>query len=244
MRTINTICVLLAILLTVSLECSKQSWGGPLEEKLMSEFQSLYPESGQSRDATLKQIKELVDHKADVNVRNAKGDTLLITATLRGDLEMAKLLIQGGADVNLKSSEDGLTPLMVAVYNGDMKMIDLLLKNKADVNATNPGGQTALFMAIERGNLAATIILLKNGAEVNHQDPKSGLTPLLLASTLGDLAMTKVLVGAKADINNADAKGDTPLMIASASGDKELVSWLLEHGAKIDVKGGAKVLRR
>ena len=143
MKFAKTITVMLSLLLLFSVDSQRQSWGGPLEEKLIREFKALYPDPGQGSNSSLKEIKELVAQKANVNVRNPNGDTLLITATLSGDIEMAQILIQGGADVNLKSSKDGLTPLMIAAYNGDMEMIDLLLKNKADVNAANQEGQTA-----------------------------------------------------------------------------------------------------
>ena len=238
MTLTKTITVTLSLLLLVSIDCQRQSWGGPLEEKLMREFGALYPESSESGDLTFKKIKELVDQKADVNVRNAKGDTLLITAALAGDPEVAELLIKGGADVNLKSSKDGLTPLMIATYNGDMEIIDLLLNNKADVNAVNQEGQTALFLAVERGDLDVAKKLCEKGVDVNYRDPKQGLTALLLAASLGDLDMAQVLVGAKAKVDVADSDGNTPLMIASANDDAEMVNWLIAKGCRGQHKRG------
>jgi ankyrin repeat protein len=69
----------------------------------MKEFGALCPESNQTSESAIKEIKALLDQKADVNSRNPQADTFLITAALRQDLKMAKLLIQKGADVNRKA---------------------------------------------------------------------------------------------------------------------------------------------
>ena len=89
-----TIPVLLAVLIAFSMNAPNQCQAGALEEKLISEFGTLYPEGQQNIAPTLEKIKELLDQKVDVNTTNARGDTLLITAAVNGDLEMAKLLIQ------------------------------------------------------------------------------------------------------------------------------------------------------
>ena len=80
---------------------------------------------------------------------------------------MAKLLIQKGADVNLKNTKDGLTPLMVAAYNGDMEMVDLLLKSKADVNAADSKGNTPLMIASANDDAEMVKWSIENGAKVN-----------------------------------------------------------------------------
>ncbi len=145
--------VLLALLIAFSMNATNQCRAGALEEEFISEFGILYPEGQQNTAPTLAKIKALLDKKVDVNTTNARGDTLLISAAVNGDLEMVKLLVMRGANVNLKSENDEVTPLMAAAFNDDLNILDILLKSKADVKAMNKDGETVLLIAVG-GNTA------------------------------------------------------------------------------------------
>ena len=95
-----------------------------------------------------------------------------------------------------------------------------------------------LLQAVEGSDLDVAKKLCENGADVNYKDPKQGVTALLLAVSLGDLDMAKILVEAKAKVNVADSKGNTPLMIASANDDTEMVTLLIDKGADVNAKNG------
>jgi ankyrin repeat protein len=62
------------------------------------------------------------------------------------DLEMVKLLIDHGADVNQKNFR-GATPLMGAAVGTDPAVVKYLIEKGADVNARDPDGHTALMYA-------------------------------------------------------------------------------------------------
>lgn len=70
------------------------------------------------------------------------GHDLLVSATAKGNLKIAKLLLQNGAKVNSNTPSD--TPLHYAALRHDLKLIQLLLNKGADVNARNAVGETAL----------------------------------------------------------------------------------------------------
>lgn len=71
-------------------------------------------------------VKILLAFKADVNVKdNYQGNTALISAAKNGNAEIAKLLIEAGADVNL-ANNDGNTPLKYAEENGHTEIVELL----------------------------------------------------------------------------------------------------------------------
>lgn len=59
---------------------------------------------------------------------------------------MASLLIEAGADVNIKD-KDGKTPLMVAVLNNHEQLVQLLLDKGADATVKNEFGKGVLEMA-------------------------------------------------------------------------------------------------
>jgi len=91
-------------------------------------------------------------------------------------LEITKILIEHGADIN-KESVLG-TPLMNAVTNmWNVDIVELLLDAGADINQRDKDGRTALFYAYASGNDDFVSLLMKAGADVNVKD-KDGLTYL------------------------------------------------------------------
>ena len=103
-----------------------------------------------------------------------------------GDLELAKLFLKAGADVNI-ATKYGLTPLYIASQTGDLEIVEVLITSGADVNKThNPRGWTALHMASQNGHLETVKVLIASGGLVNEAD-KDGTTPLYIASRFGHL---------------------------------------------------------
>ena len=72
--------------------------------------------------------------------------TALIWASSRGHRETASLLLDRGADINLKNN-DGETALMEASSSGHTEIVSLLLDRGADVNVKDNDGGTALVRA-------------------------------------------------------------------------------------------------
>jgi ankyrin repeat protein len=96
-----------------------------------------------------------------VDQASAKGETALMMAAFRGQLDLARELIARGAQVN----RSGWTPLHYAATNGHVAMIEYLLTQKADINAPSPNETTPLMMAAMYGSEDAARALLKAGAD-------------------------------------------------------------------------------
>lgn len=102
----------------------------------------------------------------NVNLPNSKGETPLMLAAIKGQVDIAKVLIARGADVN----REGWTPLHYAVSapsdeGADLKMVALLIENHAYIDAASPNGTTPLMMAAQYGTRSAVQMLIKEGAD-------------------------------------------------------------------------------
>ena len=100
-------------------------------------------------------------------------DRGLILAAGRGHIEIVKLLLENGADVNSRT-KDGDTALIVASKAGHTNVVKLLLERGADVNAKNRNGRMALMGATNQGHLNVVKLLLERGADVNAKDEQIG----------------------------------------------------------------------
>lgn len=97
-------------------------------------------------------VRSLLAKKADPNVcaRNGYGIYPLHTAiTGKYDL-ISKLLIEGGADVNVVQNSN-VTPLHLAAEQGNIELIIILLENGADISVRTQAGTTASDIALQKG---------------------------------------------------------------------------------------------
>ena len=97
----------------------------------------------------------------DVNAVNASGETPLMMAALRGDLDWARRLIERGAKVH----QDGWSPLHYAATGPEPKIVVLLLDRGAPIDARSPNRSTPLMMAARYGAEANVDLLLARGAD-------------------------------------------------------------------------------
>jgi ankyrin repeat protein len=112
---------------------------------------------------------------------------LLHHAAENGDVEMARFLIQRGAQVDL-SSETVETPLCCAARSPNdaeaQAMCEFLLSQGADLHAANRFGDTPLHAGVTSGHWETSLFLLKKGADP-HRVNKANETPLDLSVTQG-----------------------------------------------------------
>lgn len=106
-------------------------------------------------------VRLLLDAGAPVN---HSGWTPLIYAAARNRLDIARLLIAKGADINA-AADNGTTALMMASREGQLPMLLLLMEHGANAKYVSPHGHSALSLAQERGLKEIEGVLRKAGVE-------------------------------------------------------------------------------
>lgn len=146
-------------------------------------------------------------------------------------LEIARLLIDRGADVNMKMKLTGETPIFFASHWG-REMIGLLIAKGADVRVSEIENRASPlhYAAIITEDPAIFQLFKDKNLAIDLRD-RFERTPLFWAARKGNLPAVKALVELGADVNAKDMAGWTPLHVAASRGHKEVLQFLLERGA-------------
>jgi len=198
--------------------------------------------------------KELIAHRADVNARSQVnnwerdvtaeprrkymplgGWTPLLFAAREGSLDVAKVLVDAGADVNLQDP-DLVSPVVTAIVNGHYDIAAYLVEKGADVNLADRWGRAALWAAVDM-----------------HIVPHSGRPDVVESTSVSSDTLLKTLLAKGADVNaqlvlfppyrsladrgsdNVMTIGATPLVRAAKAGDTGAVRLLLEKHADVNL---------
>ena len=124
----------------------------------------------------------------DVNRLNTAGESPLMIAALRGQLEWCKRLIARGAQVN----HDGWNALHYAASGPNLAVLELLLDKGANVEGRSPNGTTPLMMAARYGSEPNVDRLLAANAEIRATN-EQGLSAVDFAKLGGRESLRKRL---------------------------------------------------
>jgi ankyrin repeat protein len=124
--------------------------------------------------------------------------TPLLFATQANDVEIARLLLEAGADADL-SNRYGITPLWLAATNRNPELVALLLEHGAAASAALPHGETALMAAARAGDARSVELLLQAGADPNVREQSLGETALMWAAAEDHADVVRALVAGGAD---------------------------------------------
>ncbi|HVO89567.1 MAG TPA: ankyrin repeat domain-containing protein [Casimicrobiaceae bacterium] len=126
-----------------------------------------------ARNGSSGALDALLAAKAHVDARNRHGETALMLAALKGNLDMVKKLRARGASLDFP----GWTPLIYAATGGNDDVVGFLLDQGANIDATSPNGTSALMMAVREHKISTAELLVSRGANVNQRN-QSGATAL------------------------------------------------------------------
>ena len=143
-----------------------------------------------------------------------------------------ELLLDDGAPVNCRVTEDSSTPLHKACAGskpGHLEAVKLLLESNADVHALNKWRETPLLTAANHGQAGAVEHLLRAGADP-CKCTDTGWSPLSIAAYKGHDEVVKLLLEEGAPTEEADPTLSA-LLQAATKGLPDTVELLLRHGA-------------
>lgn len=159
-----------------------------------------------------KEFAELIINRSvDLDIKDNNGDTALILCAFHGYFDVAKLLVEKGADIE-STSKSKSTALISALTS---------------LNCTN------------HPHTKIVELLVNHGANINHKD-KEGRTALLMSSYYGHKEAAKLLINKGANLDIKNNYGNTALAIeverAIKDNKNEMIELLIEKGADVNIQ--------
>ena len=172
-----------------------------------------------ARTGEHEELATLLRQDLPANLRNERGDSLLMLACYHGHVETARVLLDHGADPELLN-DAGQTPLAGAAFKGDSAVVALLLERGAQVDAAGPNGKTALMIAAMFNRVGMMRMLIERGADPRLADA-AGMPIREAAAKMGAVEavdfLNKLLDGERGRGVSGGAAG-TPSPPAPSSG--------------------------
>ena len=149
----------------------------------------------------LASVRTLLSDGADVNAPQGDGMTALHWAARAANADLARLLLDAGADVDAATRIGAYTPLHLASEVGGAEVVGLLLEAGAEQTATTAdvGGATPLHLAAGAGEADAIRLLLAHGGDADVREARWGQTALMYAAARGREAAVRALLEGGAD---------------------------------------------
>ncbi|KAF3016531.1 hypothetical protein E8E14_011820 [Neopestalotiopsis sp. 37M] len=207
------------------------------------------------------QQSELDDHVNVIPLGEAHNEAF-ITAVGKGSIEITRLLLERGVDVNFRN-EFGQTALSEAIQNHHTAILELLLEKGADVNIPEHDDYTHLTSAVIRDRMGVAKLLIANGADLNFRNEtgqtalhyaarghrvrlerqpyitlhnETGETALHYSARVWNTDMVKMLILKGADLNIRNDTGETALYQAIGEGNMEMIELILANGVDLTNK--------
>lgn len=193
---------------------------------------------------------------AELDEPGRDGMSPLMWAAQANDLQIARLLLEAGADANL-GNRFGMTPLWLAATSSSPELVELLLLHGAGADVGLPHGETPLMAAARAGDAGSIELLLAAGADPNVAESSLGETALMWAAAENHPGAIRALVAGGADTSLASrvlnlkpmdwlqigmvstvlpVGGWPPLLFAARENARDAALALIEVGADPDIR--------
>ncbi|ELW47863.1 Ankyrin repeat and SOCS box protein 3 [Tupaia chinensis] len=197
-----------------------------------------------AREGNVKILRKLLKKGRSVDVSDNRGwmpiheaayhnsveclQMLIHAAVENGQINVVRLLLRHGANVNGSHSMCGWNSLHQASFQGNAEIIKLLLKKGANKEYQDDFGITPLFVAAQYGKLESLSMLISSGANVNCQASDKA-TPLFIAAQEGHTKCVELLLssGADPDLYCNEDNWQLPIHAAAQMGHTKILDLLI-----------------
>ncbi|XP_034027534.1 ankyrin repeat and SAM domain-containing protein 6-like [Thalassophryne amazonica] len=183
-------------------------------------------------------VRLLLEWGSDVNFsQKTTGWGALMATTLSGKVAVAQQLVERGAD------PDRVNVLSKTAFELAMELKQRDIKSYLD-SITTVRPQTDderrrpdVFSALKLGNSQLVKEILEEDPSQVNSSNQEGASPLMMAAVSGQLEVVQLMVEKKAEIDKQDGvHGWTALMQATYHGNKDIVKYLLNQGADVNLR--------
>ena len=191
-------------------------------------------------NANIQYLKTLLENGADPN----EGDEIqfrfpICWAVDHKNLEIVKLLLRFGADVN-KQTSTMRTSLMMAIANDTKEIFDLLLEKEPDLSLSNAYERNVIHIAASVRNYYLKKLLKKQPPiEIVNKRDENGKTPLIRALRYKKVENALELIRYQADLNVKTKNGEQAIDLIIQSKNTELFKALENRVNDLDERGKA-----
>ena len=174
----------------------------------------------------------------DVDVNHGNFNALQCAA-INEYPDVVQVLIDAGADIDIKDDFDGCSLLHYTCASGSLEGVKMLVRAGAEVRATNDEGEMCLVLAARNGHIETVRYLVcLPEVDVNYRQTDNYTALHCAVDEKPRTDVVQVLIDAGADIDAKNNEGCSPLHTVCASGALDVVKMLVEAGAGVRATNG------
>ena len=140
--------------------------------------------------------------------------------------------IDAGLEYGLEDPDYMPTLFFAIRKHASIEFIETLLENGLELTQVDDDGLSALDIAIKFKREDIIDFCVKKGMNVNDTSRPSGITPIVLAACFNNTKIVEKLIKYGAEVNAQDNNGMSAKDYAKKLGQKKMVAFLHEHGAR------------
>lgn len=162
------------------------------------------------------------------------GDTALHLAARKRDIDMVRILLDYGANVDFQNG-DGQTALHIAASEGDETLLKYFYGVRASASITDHLDRTPMHLAAENGHANVIEILADKFKASIYERTKDGSTLMHIASLNGHAECATMLFKKGVYLHMPNKRGARSIHTAARYGHIGIISTLIQRGEKVDI---------